>query len=148
MTKDNKGVFLFFALFFLLPVFGGCRNDGLISASGNVTLDGVPLQDGMITFLPSGAEGNSASASIADGKYNVRLTPGTMIVRIIAERPYTDEEIKVLRANPMYNNDPLFNPANLKKQIIPVVYNEQSVLKEEIKGTTKSLNFDLKSAEK
>ncbi|MDR1268556.1 MAG: hypothetical protein LBK82_03425 [Planctomycetaceae bacterium] len=134
--------------FLLFPLFlCGCCSDGLIFVSGNITLDGQSLSEGMIMFIPSGTNGNSASAIISGGKYNVRVSPCKMIVRIFAERPYTDEEIKKLRANPMYNNDPMFNPEKMKKQYIPEKYNEKSILSAEIQENTRELNFELKSSE-
>jgi hypothetical protein len=119
----------------------------MVSVSGTVTLDGQPLTDGMILFMPTGIEGNSASATISNGQYTTRVYPTSMLVRILAERPLTEEEIKEISANPMYKNDPMFNPKGMKKQYLPEIYNERSTIKEEIKGNTKNLNFDLKSDE-
>ncbi|MDR1494383.1 MAG: carboxypeptidase-like regulatory domain-containing protein [Planctomycetaceae bacterium] len=134
-------------LLFLSLFYYGCNNDRLLSISGNVTLDGKPLPEGIIMFLPSGTEGNSASTTITNGKYSVRVSPGKMVIRILAERPYTEEEIKKLRANPMYNNDPMFQPEKMKKQYLPQKYNEKSLLNEEIHGNNKSLNFNLECSE-
>jgi hypothetical protein len=140
MTKHITTISLLFLL-----VFCGCSQDGMVSVSGTVTLDGKPLTDGVIMFLPTGTEGNTASTTITNGKYSVRVSPATMLVRIIAERLYTEDEIKELRANPMFNNDPMFNPNNMKKQYLPEIYNERTAIKEDIKENTKNLNFDLKS---
>jgi hypothetical protein len=138
-------IILFFSI---VPFFYGCRGDDLIPISGNVTLDDKPLPEGIIVFMPAGTTGNSVAATISGGNYRVRVDQGKMIVKIIAEQPYTEEEIRKIRSDPMRNNDPLFDPTTLKKQYIPAIYNEQSVLNEEINKTTKILNFNLKSKEK
>lgn len=61
--------------------------------TGVVTLDGVPLATGNISFLPTG-EGAGASASIGpDGAYDVRtgsvrgLAPGDYVVTVSANGP-------------------------------------------------------------
>jgi hypothetical protein len=38
----------------------GCSRDGLVKVQGVVTLDGVPVEGAMVTFLPEGASGRTA----------------------------------------------------------------------------------------
>lgn len=56
----------------------GCEPDeGIVRVpvSGAVTLDGRPVEQGVITFMPQGGE-NVASADIVDGRYDLRRPEG------------------------------------------------------------------------
>jgi hypothetical protein len=134
-------------VFVLITIsFCGCGNkSNLISVSGNITFDGQPLPDGTIAFIPAGAIGSPTAAKIKNGKYNARVSAGSMIVRITAEKNYAENEIKELKEDPMHKSDPLFKPENFKKQYIPKIYNELSILKEEINDSAKNIDFNLKS---
>ena len=67
----------------------GCGGKGLngVPVSGQVTLDGKPLADGSITFVPTG-QGITAGGKIVDAYYELSpkdgLVPGTYKVRINA----------------------------------------------------------------
>ena len=76
-----------FALLFL--VLAGCSRDGRMAASGTVTLDGKPLENGGITFQPApGSDGHSAGGQIANGRFqlaaNHGLKPGKYLVIVQA----------------------------------------------------------------
>jgi hypothetical protein len=59
-----------------------------VAVSGNVSLDGQPLDDGTIQFAPTDPAGVSSGAVITNGTYSISaeqgLPPGTYIVRISA----------------------------------------------------------------
>jgi hypothetical protein len=74
-----------FALLLLALV--GCSRDGRLSASGTVTLDGKPLESGVISFRPAaGGAGHSAGGQIEKGGFHLAaahgLTPGKYLVTI------------------------------------------------------------------
>ena len=68
---------------------GGNSNPlGRLAISGNVSLDGQPLNDGTIQFAPKDPAGVSSGAVITNGTYSISaeqgLPAGTYIVRISA----------------------------------------------------------------
>ncbi len=94
----------------LLTVGFGCSDTGPRSCriSGEVTVDGVPVQDGAISFeivepgdVPSGA-------MIINGRYEAQLTPGRKIVRISASNP-----------------DPSLGPDETAPDIVPKKYQDE-----------------------
>ncbi len=74
-----------------LLVLAGCGGDGMHYSRGQVTLDGEPLADGTIEFLPPDGQGPTAGAVISDGQYELRVAPGTKQVVIQAFRTVGEE---------------------------------------------------------
>lgn len=70
------------AVFGLLALLAGCRDSGppLLAVSGTVEFDGVPLEDGQLTFRPVDPGLAPRAAAIRQGRYEVRLPAGRMIV--------------------------------------------------------------------
>ncbi len=88
----------------------GCSDSGPRSCriSGEVTIDGVPVQEGAISFdivdlgdVPSGA-------MIINGRYEAQLAPGRKIVRISASNP-----------------DPSLGPDEVAPDIVPEKYKNE-----------------------
>ena len=78
---------------FVVLAFGvaaGCSDSsgGRKSLSGEVTVKGVPLKEGTITFAPLDGQGSQANLFIVDGKFKVEsklgLLPGKYQIRISA----------------------------------------------------------------
>jgi hypothetical protein len=109
---------------------------------GHVTLDGQPVDGGVISFIqgtgPGSDKGNSA---IVGGKYEVagdrakNLTPGTYSVQI-----HWIQKLTKAGANPI-NADT--SPA--VKEVIPPKYNSQTTLTKEVTAGTNKIDFDLQS---
>ena len=53
---------------------------------GTVTLDGVPIEKGVIVLTPPDGKGQTAGCGITAGSYRMQAAPGTMQVSIMAER--------------------------------------------------------------
>jgi hypothetical protein len=73
----------------------GCGNP--TSVSGQVSFEGKPVANGLITFLPADGLGPAAGGPISDGHYEVaNLVPGKKIAQIIAVKkingPASNEE--------------------------------------------------------
>lgn len=105
---------------------------------GKVTLDGVPLDDATITFVPqAGGHQQAAWTTITSGHYAIAakdgLGTGQFRVEIRALRPVSGA------SNP---NDPTLLTA---KEVVPSKYNSHSELVVEIKPGHNSTDFDLKS---
>jgi hypothetical protein len=64
-------------------LFVGCGpNTGHVS--GTVTIDGQPLEKGVIVFVPADSDGEPARGDVLSGKYRLRMTPGKKKVQISA----------------------------------------------------------------
>ena len=67
----------------LLAVASGCTKHGCdVTLSGNVTLNGVPVEAGEIRFEPRDGKGATAGAVIADGTYTAIVPCGAKTVHI------------------------------------------------------------------
>lgn len=68
----------------VVSLAAGC-GDSSSTVTGEVTYDGQPVGDGMITFLPADGKGPPAGGRIANGRYSVTgVPPGPKIVQINA----------------------------------------------------------------
>ena len=125
----------------MAAVAGGCLSSSTGTVSGNVTLNGKPLDKGQVMFSPTGATGGTAGGEIVAGKYQVAdLTPANYQVTVAAtpevkivmpgdpetKRALTDEELRA-------RIDPL--PADTMGK-------EQTL---EVKGGSQTLDFKLES---
>lgn len=111
------------------------------AVSGEVTLDGAPIDDGVITFIPTGAtQGAPAGTSIAAGRYSLDAgqgpTVGTHRVEIVANRK-TGKKLPAIA--------PATGEVEEVEQYLPARYNTQSELKAEIKVGTNTAPFPLTS---
>jgi hypothetical protein len=78
-------------VFASLAVPGCSGSSGRLAVSGKVTLDGKPLDSGMISFRPAaGTSANSSGGQITDGSYVLPaqkgLKPGKYLVTVQAFR--------------------------------------------------------------
>jgi len=72
-------------LFVLSPLglFAGCGPE-TGTVSGEVLIDGQPLDSGIIVFRPADGDGSGDKALIQDGKYQLTTSPGAKSVLISA----------------------------------------------------------------
>ncbi len=54
----------------------GCSGESLMPVSGDVTLDGNPIEKGTIRFMPVDGVGPAAEAKIEQGRYEVLVPAG------------------------------------------------------------------------
>jgi hypothetical protein len=105
----------------------GGKDFDRIPVAGTVSLNGAPLEDGVITFVPTANPGPKARASIVDGEYQFDSatgpSPGKMRVEITAVEAEAEELERDIR-----NGE---NPA-LHSVEIPEKYNASSTLEVEI----------------
>jgi len=73
--KKSRLILVFLVVFAAISLTGCNRGLRRIPVSGNVTLDGKPLQGGVLLFHPDASKGNTAHASctgpVKDGTYNL-----------------------------------------------------------------------------
>jgi hypothetical protein len=115
----------------------GC-NSGSAKAKihGKVTLDGQPVPNGSIAFIPNDGKGQTAGALIKDGSYETELSVGSMRVEI--------RYAKVVGKRKLYDT-PDSPTVDTTEEQIPAKYNTQSQLTETISKDKREVNFDLKS---
>jgi hypothetical protein len=79
----------------------GCARTGprTYKVVGKVTLDGQPLPDGNIQFLPDDRALSIDGGSIEDGEFEFRAKPGQKKVSIRAARP--DPKLKAVNGDPI-----------------------------------------------
>lgn len=120
--------------------FCGCKpDDGFTAVTGTVTFDGAPVEDGYVTFAPKGgAAGTTSGAQIVKGKYEARVTPGTLGVSITATK-------KVKIENPTQEQIDRGITENTV-DYIPAKYNTASTLEATVaEGQKDPVNFELTS---
>lgn len=108
-----------------------------VKVTGHVALDGVPIEQGAITFLAEANDGPSGGGTITNGKYEAIVPPGKKIVMVIGSKVVgerlrlegvkdsgTIEDVKTI-TNPVYNT------------------REHSPLRADITGPANDINFNL-----
>ena len=119
----------------------GSGGSGRAAVTGKVTLQGEPVANGVIAFVPTdGTRGPSSGAKIENGEFTVPgdkgPMPGTYLVRINASRP-TGRKVEA---------GPPAPPGTMVDDLaeyIPPQYNANTTLKRDIKSGTNQLNFEL-----
>jgi hypothetical protein len=144
-------VLLVLGLCLLGPLTGCGSKRGAVS--GVVTLDGQPVTNGMIAFVPiEGTQSPSSGASIGNGgRYAIGGEKGPMAgvfrVEIRAQR-YTGKRIKLrdLPGQPFGPNA----QGDMEETVeaVPAGYNSESKLRVEVHSGDNTLNFDLVSKPK
>ena len=119
-------------------LLAGCSNSGgRIGVGGAVTLDGKPLENGLINFQPApGVEAPSAGGAIANGSYDLPANSGLM-----------PGEYRVIIQAFKKTGKQIVNPQT--KQMIPEILTVQIREAGNIKATVgkeKRFDFTLSSA--
>lgn len=115
----------------------GCGSR-VATVSGKVTLDGQPVANGTIAFVPADGATASAEAKIKDGYYSLQMPPGRKRVQISA--------MKVTGQRVVYEGDPKSPVVDNVEEIIPPQYNAATTLTCEAPGGSAKQNFELKSS--
>lgn len=129
-------------LLILLIILTGCSgksNDlpDLSKVTGQITLDGKPLQDAIIDFYPQGAQQKkqsraSTAATDEEGKYSLMYNNDT------AGAILGDHMVRISKTE---GGAEVAGP-----EILPKKYNEKTILKATVtKEGPNTINFDLKS---
>ena len=133
------------ALLFVFLATGCGSSDGVPrgAVSGKVTLDGKPVPQGTISFVPVDASaGPSAGATIVDGAYAIDEQGGPVIgknrVQITAPR-------KTGKKFPAVPPAPAGSMIEETEESVPAKYNTDSELERDIKAGENTLDFELTS---
>lgn len=117
----------------------GCGNrSSSVEVVGKVTLDGQPLANGTISFVPADGATASAGGQIKDGTYSVAMPPGKKRVLISAS--------KVVGKRQVYQGDPKSPVIDEVRELIPPQYNASSTLTADVDEERCKHDFPLKSS--
>jgi hypothetical protein len=106
---------------------------------GEVTLDGKPLDEGVVRFVPVAGKTPTASALIANGAFSERVPIGSHRVEISSPKlPKGISSSKQMKRGTVDEGAAL-------EELIPERYNARSELKAEVSAGTNKVHFDLKS---
>ena len=115
-------------------VAAGCSGSGLVEIHGTVLLDGKPIEDGTIQFLPADGQGPSAAARLEQGKYTVPVMPGKKKVKVEGFKTVGEKR---------HNDQPDAPLIPIKESIVPEKFNRNTELTREIVAGTEEYDFDL-----
>jgi hypothetical protein len=135
-------------LWLLPPLVAGCdKGDGRATVRGRVTLNGAPLESGLIELVPvTGSAGLAAGGVIENGSYAITRKgplPGNYQVRITAWRK-TGQVVEVPTIGPGAIEGAMMEE---KAQYIPQKYNTNSELVVEIEAGRNRHDFELEGRE-
>lgn len=130
-------------IFLLAIACQGCGQQGLplTKVSGNVTLDGSPLEGAQVTFEPVSGERPSFGITNSSGNYSLKFTqdrpgglPGEHIIRISTWTAPTEQSGK-------------WTEGTTEK--IPAYYNDKAKdstdMRQTLKGSSTTINFAIDS---
>ncbi len=121
------------ALAVLVLGTAGCGEDnGLITISGQVTLDGQPVKEGSVSLMPVSGQGVAGGGEIVNGRYTAQTSPGEMAVQIYAHETVTKDNPTQEEIERGLDTDRI--------QLLPAVYNRASKLR--ITVTEEQTTFD------
>jgi hypothetical protein len=111
----------------------GCGSgDGAADVKGEVTLDGQPLTEGVIHFMPVDGKSRTASTFVRDGRFETRVPLGKQRV-----------EISCVKTQPLRPGQ--MPDSATGAEIVPAKYNTKSELMLEVKRGKNEPRFELTS---
>jgi hypothetical protein len=123
--------------FLALACAGGCSSEaGKGSVNGEVVLDGVPLKEGTIRFVPSDGQTATADAAVSQGRFSATVPVGEKRVEITAP--------KVVGKQKMYDT-PDSPVVDQVEELLPARYNVRSELTMTVQKGSQQKRFELKS---
>ena len=117
-----------------LLLLAGC-GPTVVTLSGNITVNGQPVEKGVIDFASLENSAGSSTAEIAGGRYRVKVSPGKKHVSISAP-VVTDRRPE--------HNGPGALMVEITKESLPDKYNAKTELTFDVTLATKEKDFELK----
>jgi len=124
-----------------LVLLSGC-SDKRAEVSGTVQLDGQPVPDGRIDFIPvEGTKGPGTGAPIKDGHYHIAKKDGVVVGK-------NRVELRTFRKTGEQIQDPNAPQGVLtdeRAQAFPPEYSDQSTVVKEIHEGPNTIDFDVQT---
>ena len=138
-----RGSLLWAALAALLAVAVGCGGPHRGAVTGEVTLDGQPIEGGQISFIPTdGTTGQPAWGKIEGGRYSIPAAEGPAVGTSRVEIRWNRKTGKKIPAVPPAPPDTMIE---LTAEAVPTRYNAQSELTAEVQQGKNTFDFKLQS---
>ena len=117
----------------------------LAEVSGTVQLDGTPIEEGSIQFIPvEGAKGPGAGGVITHGKYHITRDKGVTVGKNRVElRAFRKTGRRVIDAT-----GPPGTTTDERVQAFPAEYNDRSTVVEEIQPGSNTIHFNAETRPK
>ena len=122
--------------------FFGCADSGPATAevSGTVLLDGRPIEEGSIQFIPvGGSRGPGSGGIIQDGQYRIPRQKGVVVgTNRVELRAFKNAGTKI--------QDPTAPPGvrtEARVQAFPPEFNDRSTVVKEIRAGSNTIDFDV-----
>jgi hypothetical protein len=130
---------LSFGTWIILLVLCGCSNQAPTGkVTGEVTLDGQPIKDGAVMFIPADGQGQTGGAAIKEGKFVAEQVPIAKMKVEIHGNKLTGRKIKAYDTPDSPVSDEIV-------EAVPARYNFQTELTLDIKKGEQDVRYDLKS---
>lgn len=123
----------------------GCGQDGPERGAvhGKVTLDGQPVEEGSIAFVPSGTNaGPAAGGTISGGEFSISEDAGPILGTNLVQIRWSRKTGKKVPAG---SPAPAGTMVEEIVEAIPAKYNSQSTLEKQIEAGDNEINFELTS---
>lgn len=114
----------------------GCADPNTARIVGSVLVDGQPVARGTIAFIAADGTGDSVSAVINNGRYEVSTTNGAKIIQITVPRIVSQRRAF---------NDPSAPMLDVTEETIPEKYNSNSVLKMDAQPGSNTKDWSIES---
>lgn len=121
-------------LMLLVFTLGCDTGPSVAQISGQITMEGVPIEQGQILFEPLDGESAIGTGIIDNGKYDVECLPGNYKVMITGTR-------KIPGAPPISNIPG--EEIEAREPIVPKKYNRETTLEKEVSPGEQTLDFHL-----
>lgn len=108
----------------------------MVELRGTVSYDGQPIEQGLITLVPTDGKGRADGGEIRDGAYAIRCTPGRKRVEITGTRP-------IPGAAPLEGVPGDANHVEAREPYVPAKYNTDSTLEYEVEEGVTEKDFAL-----
>lgn len=132
----RRGTLLFLVLLL------GCSPSDRGEVSGTVKLDGLPIEEGSIQFIPvEGTTGPSAGAIIAQGKYHIPASHGAAVGK-------NRVELRAFKLSAKKIQDPTALPGTTTSERVPAFppeYNDRSTVVKDIRSGSNTIDFDVQT---
>jgi hypothetical protein len=117
----------------------GCSG-GLSEVSGTVKINGQPVAEGAINFIPiDGNTGAGAGATIQDGRYHIPRSAGVAPGK-------NRVELRAFRETKRKVQDPTGKPGELTTERVlafPPEFNDHSTLVRDVRPGSDTIDFDI-----
>ena len=138
-TADRCRRAVLLHLFFVLLLLPGCNGGQRGEVSGQVTLNGEPVENGMIAFIPTAdRDAPSAWTKIIDGHYQIPAIQGPGVGPCRVEIRWAKKTGRQIPAVP-----PAGPVIEETREVVPQRYNLQSELEADIQAGENVADFKL-----